>query len=167
MDCPVCSSPACGLETLIENVSATDYNLLVSLACDFADHVAQRAKNPDQATEWLEVARAWSTSPEQVRGALDAAWEVVTNQGSRNTQEKADTAVWTAIEAAAAAAQGKEARPVAAWTRSCAQWAIAAMGKGRGQEAAWQLNHIRRLACTCQIKVDPIGSRSRNSLLAS
>ena len=176
--CPACDFPHSTVQALLGRID--NLELLVTLACDFADRVVGRSLRPTEARERLRAAREWESKPKEALRAADKALALM------NTLEKddlAEIAKGTTLRARATAA--------VAWATWAASWAIAARKSSEPEETIkevqqvagdvaeaagwvaydserkWQLNHAEELACTCPRvpKIGLPGIRGRNSLL--
>jgi hypothetical protein len=155
--CPVCDFPDPGaVRTLLERIA--DPDLIITLACDFAERVADLTADPSKTRKWLQAARNWRGNPKAAEEARKAAW----------------------VEADAAAVAGGNTAPWAAWyalhtatdreePRASNAAADAADATDDPEaERRWQLEHTYKLACICrETKTLSIGTRGRLSLLAS
>jgi hypothetical protein len=174
--CPICDHPQTGslIELLrrIGNEKCDNRALQVMLACDIAKHVCNLAPDPAQLAKWLAIAQAWEKDPvelgqisEESYAQHSASW--ATARDTANT-----SAIWatmSAIGAAVAATKGK--KDLETFVRATATLAAAAVGGGPEEdeeERAWQIAHIRELACTCPTipEGDRTCQRGRNSILA-
>lgn len=164
--CPVCNSPEIkDLKDLLDRID--DPNAIVSLACDFAEHVFN-ATSPPMAVQWLQVVRMWQNNPcaaEEVREqAEEAAWSV--------KEVSPQEGVW-AIEAAAAAVEfasdGDMGMLIGEAGKAAGSAVVAAQRFGDEEaEHAWQMDYVRALLCTCVVipAITLPEDRSRISSLA-
>jgi hypothetical protein len=161
LECPVCDFPeAADLRTILERIG--DPGLIVALACDFAARVSDISPDPLETDRWLEAARNWRTDKTAAETATRAAW-VAADAAKGPAFSGAAWAVWSACATTdiQTSTQAVQAAADAATAR------IDASGVGWKAEREWQLEHTRKLACTCiTSKTNPSETRSRNSLLA-
>ena len=154
--CPICNFPETDdLQAILERIDTPD--LLVTLACDFAERVCEKTSNPAQSHTWLKAARDWRIDRVAANEAERAAWAAAANA---SVKKLAANAVWYATLAATSIQSPKADHATIAASK--------AMGALGSHEREWQLDHTRELACACiALATGPEGARSRNSLLAS
>jgi hypothetical protein len=169
--CPSCDFADGSLGALLLRID--DCDLLITLACDFAERVADLTPDPSKTREWLQAARVWETDPEatnEAREAASAAANVVdaaTNGAAWAAANAVSQAAWSMVRSAivAEASAASAAINAAALAESAVNAADAADATA---ECEWQLVHVQELACTCPAipEVGQPGPRGRNSLLA-
>lgn len=156
------------MAVLLARIEGAD--VLVALACDFAERVVSRAPDPAASRRWLEAARAW-------RNDLEAAREA-SREASAAAEEElqwSDGGTWyrrLKLEDASQAVAWAVGSPIKGETLEATGWAAiwAAHSSLDGySERVWQLKHVHEVACTCLVLPDPPSDwpRSRRSLLAS
>jgi hypothetical protein len=164
--CPVCDHPLDDVQTLLELIDSPD--LLVTLALDFAEHVARLSPYPSETRARLGLSREWKANPEMAYFA-DAAWAdyVASERAARAAAEAEKAAERAAIEAIDHQGPGVVVKA----TQAAAGWAIASVEAGQEvaeRERVWQRTHIEALACTCEPPLEAgAQDRSRISSLAS
>lgn len=141
----------------------TDRGLLVRLACDIADHVADLGPNRAQTRAWLRATRDYQADPKAAKSAAENTRE------AWSKAEKANSPTWKAARAAAWATSVSNHGEAAAWMTWQTAWAAAEAVSDPHTERDWQVRHTRKSACTCITPLSPhaIETRSRTSLLAS
>jgi hypothetical protein len=162
--CPICDFPETNdLRAILDRIENTGGgDLIVNLACDFAERIIDVTPRSDSSYKWLLAARRCGGARISASKALSAAW--VAAEAATGTASNAAWAVWHAV-GTAETPTGAKAINAAADAALAAQYLP---GGSSDSEQEWQLEHTRKLACICSILVPtPLDARSRNSLLAS
>lgn len=162
---------------LLERID--DPDLLLTLACDFVERVANLTPDEAQTRAWIEATRAWRDSPAAADAATRAYRRAKKPQTftARMMQRLVRAKTGKALEAVRWAAlapslietprtaEGLDVREAAKWA---ATWSVNA-SEDPSAERDWQRSHTRELACTCSAPYKPLPDcpRSRRSLLAS
>jgi hypothetical protein len=167
-ECPVCDFPKDEvIYPLIDRID--DEDLQITLACDFAEHVADLTEDPDISRGWLDAARGRkenSAALERARVRAERARrEEPREPGSMSAKTWAAIAVQRALWAALHPGTSHKALSETWNAAANAAWAT----EDRPDEVDWQVSHMRELACTCRHTpaAGPPCDRNRVSLLAS
>ena len=158
--CPVCDNPETSVLLLIDRIN--DPDLLVTLACDFAERTLNMPPYPIATSEWLRTIRDWRDNPQAVQELRRMM------AGANSGVEAAFQTAKTAIATIGRRSPAWAIADVKAATRKTAK-ITGMMGKGSNpDETKWQLEHTKVQACTCLLprNAHPQDGRSRNSLLA-
>lgn len=163
LECPVCDfAKTDNLWTILDRIDNPD--LIINLACDFAARVRDISPNPLETDRWLDAARNWRSD----RAAADASASAARVAAEKATGPFFSSAAWAVWQAVSAVGEPRvtKARTAAA---DAATARIDASGVDWAAEREWQQEHTCELACTCVaiLTARELGTRSRNSLLAS
>jgi hypothetical protein len=168
-ECPVCDFPeADDLHVILDRIE--DPSLIVTLACDFAERVREITPDPAETDEWLAAVRRCGADRASVGpDVLEAAEEAV-----RASWVVADAASGEKLNAAWAVWGAAGTINTPTWAQAMnvatdAAMAAANLPRSHQAENKWQLEHTRKLVCTCPVPLAAasFGSRIRNSLLAA
>ena len=177
--CPTHDASTHDLLSLILRME--DPDTIVTLACDIAERVADRAASPQATRRMLDAARAWRDEPQAVRKAHtreDLKWKAKSSKLLAAGEYQPVWATKATIEALGTAqgaiAQVIDSRPDTLYliqdgVVQAATAVLDAVEIGTNDaEAAWQIKHAEALACTCPVlsEADPTEARTRNSTLS-
>lgn len=164
--CPVCNNPPLNIDSLLERIE--DTRMLVELALDVGERVANLTVDPGQAQQWLVIAKGWQKDPKSVEEAeVDARIEETqADWGGPGYTREAQCAGKAVLCAVRAAAWANIERPL----DEAQEAYLMARQASRNEKAeeARQFSRIQELACTCPalLAAAPSGPRCRVSLLA-